>query len=295
MQRYRNIFKNCPKIPDQLKSLDRHTHTHTHTHTQIPSSIIFTIIWSAWHWYCGIIPSRCNVIMNRFVILIPIIRVWMCVCVCLSVCPGFWACWLCSPRWNGCMPQLSLLCSTVCSNLLRHTAITSDDPPHPRGVKVRWIHTSNHLKFPPALSMSHLKCRPNSYTSRLPSPWSERETVSMETTSGSVFFFLPELRALSCLYFLLLKYRERESLFMCVFLCIHMSLYLQYVCVRRLNCVCTSEWVKQSSSLTLNQTPHHVPVYSMSTEGLLVCSGACLCVYVLVSLLTWSLIVIPLH
>lgn len=168
-------------------------------------------------------------------------------CVCLSVCPGFWACWLCSPRWNGCTPQLSLLCSTVCSNRLRYTAITSDDPPHPRGVKVSWIHTSNHLKFPPTLSMSHLKCRPNSYTSRLPSPWSERETVSMETTSGSLFFFFaPELRALSCLYFLLLKYRSRESVCVCVCVFMHSYESIFAVCVCETAELCVHVWMSQT-------------------------------------------------
>ena len=251
---YAKVQKPCKKLPQNTRPTqvfwDSVTHTHTHAHTHTPSSIIFTIIWSAWHWYCGIIPSCCNVIMNRFVILIPIICVWMCVCVCvcLSVCPGFWACWLCSPRWNGYTPQLSLHCSTVCSNRLRYTAITSDDPPHPRGVKVRWLHTSNHLKFPPTMSMSHLKCRPNSYTSHLPSPWSERETVSMETTSRSLFFSRLSwglcLVSISCCW-----NTEWESLFVCVwcvcvFLCIHMSLYLQYVCVRDGWTVCArlNEW-----------------------------------------------------
>ena len=93
---YAKVQKPCKKLPQNTRPTqvfwDSVTHTHTHAHTHTPSSIIFTIIWSAWHWYCGIIPSCCNVIMNRFVILIPIICVWMCVCVCVCV----WVCVLAS-------------------------------------------------------------------------------------------------------------------------------------------------------------------------------------------------------
>lgn len=94
----------------------------------------------------------------------------------------------------------------------------------------------------------------------------------METTSGSLFF-LSELRALSCLYLLLLKYTETERVFACVFLCIRVYIFAVCVCIR---CVCMFEWVKVSSSL--NQTPHYVSVYSMSTKGL---ACFCICISVL--------------
>lgn len=142
----------------------------------------------------------------------------MCQSVCVSCC---WACWLCSPRWKGCTPQLSFLCFTVCSSRPCRTAITVNDPSHPRGEKAWWIHTSNHLKFLTTLSTSHLKCQPKSSTSRFPSPWTERETVSMETTSGSLSFFSPPRPSWGlCLVSISCRGNTESEGCVCVFMCV---------------------------------------------------------------------------
>lgn len=155
----------------------------------------------------------------------------------------------------------------VCSSRPCRTAITVNDPSRPRGEKAWWIHTSNHLKFLTTLSTSHLKCQPKSSTSRFPSPWTERETVSMETTSGSLSFFSPPRPS----WGLCLERARGVCVCLCVFLSIQSSQYLRcarvYVGEVR---VCIKNGWNVSSSLTLNQIPR-VSEYSVSIEGAHLC------------------------
>lgn len=163
----------------------------------------------------------------------------------------------------------------VCSSRPCRTAITVNDPSHPRGEKAWWIHTSNHLKFLTTLSTSHLKCQPKSSTSRFPSPWTERETVSMETTSGSLSFFPPLARAegsvLSLFPAAAIQRARGVCVCLCVFLSIQSSQYLRcarvYVGEVR---VCIKNGWNVSSSLTLNQIPR-VSEYGVSIEGAHLC------------------------
>lgn len=181
----------------------------------------------------------------------------MSVCVCVSCC---WACWLCSPRWKGCTPQLSFLCFTVCSSRPCRTAITLNDPSHPRGEKAWWIHTSNHLKFLTTLSTSHLKCQPNHPLVAFPPPELKGRQFPWKPPV-EVFLFSPpspELRALSCLYFLPRQYRER-GVCVCVFMCVFKhsieSIFAVCACVYvgEVRACIKNGW-NVSSSLTLNSS-----------------------------------------
>lgn len=164
------------------------------------------------HW-------SCNAIMTISVIKILIMHVGVFVTAEHAQRPG--------PRWKRCMPHYRSLCRLLSSDRLRCTVVTWNDPSHPCCGRARWIHTFGHLKFPPTLHMNHLKCQPNSSTSCLLSPKVKGETVSMETTSESLFF-LSELRAVLSLF---CRCWNTQSVFVCFYAFIRVYLPSLDCCV----------------------------------------------------------------
>lgn len=150
------------------------------------------------------------------------------------------------PKVKG-VQASNYLCSAsaVCSNSLHHT----HTPPLPQ-MTLFFLDVKQSHKFILQTTLNSLLPCPRATLNAglthplvaCPPPKVKGRQFPWKPPVEVFFSPSPELRALSCLYFLLLKCSKKERECLCV-LCSHMNLYLQCVCV----CVSCNKWLNSVS------------------------------------------------